>query len=62
MCDCVTAQDADNPAAWKMHTVYSASKAAIESFTRTWALELGHEYGVTVNCINPGPVATEMWE
>ncbi|BCS21874.1 SDR family NAD(P)-dependent oxidoreductase [Aspergillus puulaauensis] len=48
--------------AWKMHTVYSASKAAIESFTRTWSLELGHEYGVTVNCINPGPVATEMWD
>jgi len=24
-------------------------------------VELGHEYGVTVNTVNPGPVDTEMW-
>lgn len=32
----------------------------MESFARQWALELGHEYGITVNNVNPGPVATEM--
>ncbi len=34
---------------------YGASKAAIESFTRTAACELG-PLGITVNCIAPGPV------
>ncbi|KAJ5492066.1 Short-chain dehydrogenase/reductase SDR [Penicillium expansum] len=39
-------------------TVYAATKAANESFCRVWAKELGQKYGVTVNCINPGPIAT----
>lgn len=30
-------------------------------FTRSWALELARE-GVTVNCVAPGPVATEMFD
>jgi 3-oxoacyl-[acyl-carrier protein] reductase len=42
-------------------TVYAASKAANEAMARVWATELGTKYGVTVNCVNPGPVATEMW-
>lgn len=46
---------------WNMHSAYGASKACMESFARTWSTELGHEYGVTVNCVNPGPVDTEMW-
>jgi len=46
---------------WKMHSAYGATKAAVESLTRTWSVELGHEYGVTVNCVNPGPVNTDMW-
>lgn len=33
----------------------------MESYARQWAFELGHEYGVTVNNVNPGPVATEMY-
>jgi len=33
----------------------------MESFARTWSVELGREYGVTVNNVNPGPVATDMW-
>jgi 3-oxoacyl-[acyl-carrier protein] reductase len=45
-----------------MHTAYGATKACMESFARTWAVELGHDYGVTVNNVNPGPVATYMWE
>jgi 3-oxoacyl-[acyl-carrier protein] reductase len=39
--------------------VYGATKAAILSLTRTTALE-NAAFGVTVNCIAPGPVATEM--
>ena len=38
---------------------YSASKGAVVQMTRTLALELA-EKGVTVNCICPGPFATEM--
>jgi len=41
-------------------TAYAASKAALEAATRVWALELGHEYGATVNIVNPGPVYTDM--
>jgi len=42
-------------------TAYCATKAALEGVTKVWALELGQKYGATVNCVNPGPVATDMW-
>lgn len=42
-------------------TGYSASKAAVIGLTRTWALELARD-GITVNCVAPGPVRTEMWD
>ena len=38
---------------------YAASKAAVISLTRVSAMELG-EHGITVNCICPGYVLTEM--
>ena len=38
---------------------YSASKAAVEGMTRTLAKELGRK-GVTVNCILPGNIDTDM--
>jgi NAD(P)-dependent dehydrogenase (short-subunit alcohol dehydrogenase family) len=41
-------------------TAYAASKAALGSFTRTWALELA-EAGITVNSVSPGPVETELF-
>lgn len=40
-------------------SLYSASKAAVESFTRTWASELGGD-GTTVNAVAPGPVPSDM--
>ncbi|NYT36491.1 SDR family oxidoreductase [Allopusillimonas soli] len=42
-------------------SVYSAAKAALVGLTRSWALELASQ-GITVNCVAPGPVATEMFE
>ena len=39
--------------------VYSATKAALIGMCRASALDLGH-HGITVNCIAPGPIATEM--
>ena len=42
-------------------TVYAASKAAVEGLTRVWATELGQQYEITVNAVNPGPVDTDMY-
>jgi NAD(P)-dependent dehydrogenase (short-subunit alcohol dehydrogenase family) len=42
-------------------SVYSAAKAGLVGLTRSWALELATQ-GVTVNCVAPGPIATEMFE
>mgnify|MGYP001443621222 CR=1 FL=1 len=38
-------------------TLYSATKGAMQSMARTWALELARD-GITVNCVAPGPIAT----
>ena len=38
---------------------YTASKGAVAQITRTLALEMA-QYGVTVNCLCPGPFATEI--
>ena len=46
---------ASNPA----RGCYSATKAALIGMARAHALELG-PHGVTVNCIAPGPVATDL--
>ncbi len=44
-----------------LRTNYSASKAGLIGVTRTWALELAPD-GITVNCIGPGPIATELYK
>jgi NAD(P)-dependent dehydrogenase (short-subunit alcohol dehydrogenase family) len=38
-------------------SVYSASKAAVRNFARTWMLDLS-ERGIRVNVISPGPIDT----
>jgi 3-oxoacyl-[acyl-carrier protein] reductase len=38
---------------------YSASKAGVTGLTRSMAVELGR-FGITVNCICPGPINTGM--
>lgn len=38
---------------------YSATKAALVAMAKASALDLG-PFGITVNCIAPGPIATEM--
>ncbi|MCX6379936.1 MAG: SDR family oxidoreductase [Armatimonadetes bacterium] len=36
---------------------YGAAKLAVEGYTRSAAVELG-KFGITVNCISPGPIQT----
>src|SRR5207237_7763793 len=40
-------------------TNYAATKAGVISFTQTWARELGR-FGIRVNAVAPGFIATEM--
>jgi len=40
-------------------TVYSATKAAVRSFVRTWAAELKGR-GIRVNSLSPGPIDTPI--
>lgn len=44
----------------ELRSAYAASKAGLIGLTRTWALELAPR-GITVNCIGPGPIATELF-
>jgi 3-oxoacyl-[acyl-carrier protein] reductase len=39
--------------------VYVASKAGVEGFSRTFAREVAG-FGVTVNCVAPGPIDTDL--
>lgn len=41
-------------------SVYSATKAAVRSFARTWAAEWGHR-GIRVNVLSPGPIHTPIF-
>ena len=39
---------------------YGAAKAALVNFSKSLAQEFGPK-GIRVNCISPGPVATDLW-
>ena len=41
-------------------SVYSASKAAVRSFARTWTVDLKHRK-IRVNAISPGPIDTQAF-
>ena len=45
--------------ALKGESVYAASKAGVESFSRTFAREMA-DFNVRVNCIAPGPIKTDL--
>ncbi len=42
------------------YSIYAASKAAVDQFTRVLAKELGGR-NITVNAVSPGPVDTELF-
>jgi NAD(P)-dependent dehydrogenase (short-subunit alcohol dehydrogenase family) len=41
------------------YSTYAATKAALRSYARTWAVELAPR-GIRVNVVSPGPTDTEM--
>ena len=45
--------------ALKGESVYTASKAGVEAFSRTFAREMA-DFNVKVNCIAPGPIPTDL--
>ena len=47
------------PLALKGEAVYAGSKAGVEAFSRSFAREMA-DFGVTVNTVAPGPVATDL--
>lgn len=47
------------PLALKGESVYAASKAGVESFSRSFAREMA-DFGIRVNCIAPGPIKTDL--
>ncbi len=43
----------------KGEAVYTASKAGVEAFSRTFAREMA-DFNIRVNCIAPGPIKTDL--
>ena len=44
-----------------LRTTYAASKGALVSMTKVWALEFAGD-GITCNAIAPGPIRTELFD
>ncbi|KAJ8139132.1 hypothetical protein OY671_007656, partial [Metschnikowia pulcherrima] len=51
---------ANSHPALQMRTAYAAAKAALVSFSRSWASESATT-GITVNAVSPGPTETESF-
>ena len=49
------------PLALKGESIYVASKAGVEAFSRTFAREVA-DFNLRVNCISPGPINTDLVE
>ena len=47
------------PLALPGEAAYSASKAGVEAFSRSFAREVS-DFGITVNCVAPGPIDTDL--
>lgn len=47
------------PLALKGESVYAASKAGVEAFSRAFAREMA-DFSINVNCVAPGPIATDL--
>jgi len=45
--------------ALKGESVYAASKAGVEAFSRSFAREMA-DFNIRVNCISPGPIPTDL--
>ena len=45
--------------ALKGESIYAASKAGVEAFSRSFAREMA-DFNVRVNCIAPGPIKTDL--
>ena len=43
----------------KGESIYAASKAGVETFSRAFAREMS-DFNITVNCISPGPIKTNL--
>ena len=43
----------------KGESIYAASKAGVETFTRVFAREMS-DFNIRVNCIAPGPIKTDL--
>lgn len=43
----------------KGESIYAASKAGVEGFSRSFAREMA-DFGIKVNCIAPGPIDTDL--
>ena len=43
----------------KGESIYAASKAGVEGFTRSFSREMA-DFNISVNCIAPGPINTEL--
>lgn len=44
-----------------MMSVYSASKAAVDMFTKIWAKEFA-KFGIRVNSVSPGPIESPIYD